>query len=133
MEFTVETDPETGWSHVVVSGRVHSLSEHQQMLSAVWDDPDYAAAEYAIWDFRTTDIAFDFADLRDLTTYIQQHKRGRGPRTAAIVAPHDLAFGLGRIFAALQDSFGFNLNVVRSTEEAATWLRGLDDTAAPRR
>jgi len=123
MEYEVTVDPATGWGLVRIRGEIR-LEEFPDALAAMWRNPAYAAADFAIWDFTAARTQWHLPEVVNLTTYIAAAKLGRGPSTVAIVASRDLEFGIGRMFAAFSDKCGYTIHVCRTEAEARDWLAG---------
>jgi len=122
MNFRVDVDPATGWAWVAIEGEIR-LSDFVDALASVWEHPEYSRARYTAWDFSNARTTMHFDDVVDLSRYIATHKNGRGPTTVAIVAPKDLEFGMGRVFAAFDEAGGYTVTVVRTRNAASEWLR----------
>ena len=92
------------------------LSLHQADLLA---DPSFDASFDQLWDLRAiTDTTVTQRALRQLASsrsYTPESRR-------AIVAPHDLSFGLSRMFQLLHDSAPEEICVFRNLDEARNWL-----------
>ena len=92
----------------------------------VWSRTDLAWYDEIIAMTRSTDIAVPHADrVRDLAK-LSASMDVQGPKSRfAIVAPGDLAFGLGRMFQALRTIEPTNrkeVGVFRTLEEAMSFL-----------
>lgn len=124
MEFTVDVDRHRGWGFVAVKGDL-CLDDLADALARLWQDPDYAAAKSAVWDLTGSNATLRFDDVMALTQYIVRTKDRRGPTNIAIVAPRDLEFGMGRMFAALEQDSDYLVNVFRRRAEADQWLASL--------
>jgi hypothetical protein len=122
MMYRVDVDPATGWAWVDIEGEIR-LRDFIDALASVWEQPEYSGSRYTAWDFTNAHTTFYFDDVVDLSRYIAEHKNGRGPTTVAIVAPKDLEFGMGRVFAAFDEAGGYTVNVVRTRDAAAEWLQ----------
>jgi len=99
---------------------VFSLADarsHQDRLS---QDPDFDPSYSQIADF-TYCAEFDLSaeDIRTLAQKPVFSSRSR----RALIAPNDLAYGLGRMFAILRENEGeTGIRVFRKLEEALDWV-----------
>lgn len=121
MEYSIKIDPVTNWGCVSITGEVH-LDVFLKAVTAAWEHPQYSKSRFGIWDFSEARTTLHFDHVLDLTDFVAKSKNGRGPNTLAIVAPEDVEFGIGRIFAAFDEKCGFNVNVFRSVAAAREWL-----------
>jgi hypothetical protein len=78
---------------------------------------------HAIFDMTdVTDIAMDADYLRNLARQRPNFPFITRDEKVAIVAPSDVAFGMGRMFSQLTDSDD-TMRVFRRLEDAEAWLR----------
>jgi hypothetical protein len=76
-------------------------------------------------------VDFTLVEILDLTgKEVQQivardrYNAGKNPTLAqALIAPADLSFGMGRMYAALSERGGWATNVFRDRRPAEEWLR----------
>jgi hypothetical protein len=122
MEFNIDVDPETGWGRVTITGEL-ALEDFLRLMEAAWTDPAYGKAPVAIWNFHGIQTSMRLDSLMELTDWISAQKRGRGATAIAMVASEDLAFGIGRMFQAVQHKLGLDLGVFRNEHDAARWLK----------
>lgn len=121
MDYQIDIDAQTGFAHVTLSGDTR-LEDFPAMLGALWSDPGYGGASHATWDFSACNILFDYSEIGKLAQFVGQNKNQRGPTTVGIVAPEDLEFGLTRIFVAMVEHMGYNLQIFREPPAARAWL-----------
>lgn len=80
---------------------------------------------YVIWDFSEADVSnLSDEDLRSILAVGKKLAEYRKGGKTALVVPHDLSFGLGRMYESLTDfeSFWVGNRAFRSMEEAEEWL-----------
>jgi hypothetical protein len=122
VDFLISVDAATGWGRITITGELDIEGFHQLFASA-WSHPEYSAAESAIWDFRTATTRMRLNDLVELTSWIAENKGGRGAKTIALVSADDVAFGVARMFHAVQPDHGLRIAVFREERAASDWLR----------
>jgi hypothetical protein len=101
-----------GWG-IVTSGE---LLAQTQALTA---NPRFDAAWQQLFDLREAMLAQVDTDVVGVLAMLSPF--GRGARRA-IVAPHDLTYGLARMFELLRASYADAIYVCRSLMEACAWL-----------
>ncbi len=79
---------------------------------------------YQIIDF-TSCSSFDLSssDMQEIAKIDIEASKINPNIKIAIIAPSDLAFGMCRVYEAYADETGFDIMVLRSREEAASWIQ----------
>ena len=83
------------------------------------------SAKFAIWDFSAADLTtLSSEQLRSLVDVGKKFAERRAGGKTALVVPHDLAFGLGKMWESHSkiESFAVENRAFRSIEEAKSWL-----------
>lgn len=97
------------------------LAENMEMFFE--RSEEFAACVFWWADFTEGDVsevtAGDIHALRDIAL---EAARINPALTLAIVAPHDLTFGLARMFNLFVETTGWTLGSFRSTREGFAWL-----------
>jgi hypothetical protein len=111
---------------LVVLIHIGSVTD-QEFLSGYQDlaaDPRFCPDLDRLVDLRQTDSsARSIETLRSLAARVRNRYEGidAAPRTA-VIATHDVSFGLARLFEALTDVLPGEFIVVRTADEALAWL-----------
>jgi hypothetical protein len=128
MPLTYRIDPER---RLVVARGSGTLKDHEvfDYQYKVWSQPDVAGFNELIDMSDVAQILLPSTDrVRDLAELSARMSRGAPRSKMAIVAPDDLAFGLGRMFDQYRESAAPGLKpvgVFRTMPEALAWL-GID-------
>jgi hypothetical protein len=128
---TYRIDPERRL--VVTQGRGilkdHEVFGYQQ---EVWSRSDVAGFDELVDMTAVTQILLPSLDrVRDLAELAAEMGRGAPRSKMAIVAPDDLAFGLGRMFEAFRESAAPASNLSASSARCPKRSSGLGSKAAP--
>jgi hypothetical protein len=122
---TYRIDPERRL--VVTQGR--GILKDQEVFGyqqEVWSRSDVAGFDELVDMTAVTQILLPSLDrVRDLAELAAEMGRGAPRSKMAIVAPDDLAFGLGRMFEAFRESAAPGIKpvgVFRTVPEALEWL-----------
>ena len=92
-------------------------------------DPDFRPELKQLWDL--TAITRTSLDYTELTALAQTRTFAPDSRRA-ILAPHDLAFGMARMLQAVREKAGeTNIRVFRTWPEALRWLELGEEPARP--
>jgi hypothetical protein len=85
-------------------------------------DPDFRGHMNQLWDL-TEVVEFDL-DHAGLSSVIERQRRNEFDRRMrlALVAPHDAAFGLGRMYEAMTGEAEFEVGVFRDRPSALEWI-----------
>jgi len=125
MNFEISIDSTTGWGYVAITG-VIDMDGLRQLLIQAWQHPVYANIRCAMWNLLDADTQLSLDELFDFTQWILDNKHGQGAKVIALVASDDLMFGMSRMFHAIQNNFGWVVEVFRNEEEAQVWLQAQD-------
>ena len=107
----------------VASGTVteHDLLDH---LESHVEDPEIRPGMKEIVDLSEVTLLELPADsIRRLIDFELAHPEPFHEARMAIVAPHDLPYGLSRMYQILSDEAGAEVGVFRDRPEAERWLR----------
>ncbi len=97
-----------------------SLLEH---LERVKQEPRLAPGYRSLFDVsRVFDCNLTTEAIRAAARIAARADERLGAVRVAVLAPHDLAFGLGRMYAALTESLQREVRVFRTASEAHGWL-----------
>jgi hypothetical protein len=125
MPMTYRIDPERRLVIARGSGTVKD-AEVFEYQNEVWSRPDVAGFNELIDMSDVTHILVPSAErIHDLAELSARMSHGAPQSKLAIVAPSDLAFGLGRMFDMCRDSVAPGLKpvgVFRTMPEAVAWL-----------
>jgi hypothetical protein len=94
-------------------------------LSHRYDGP----LRFLLFDLGTADqLDIPTADVRRVAREDREYAERHPPFAIVVVAPHDLEYGLSRMWQAFVDDTPIDSNVARTRAEAVGWLagRGLD-------
>jgi hypothetical protein len=125
---TYRIDPER---RLVITHGSGTLKDHEifDYQYKVWSQPDIAGFNELVDMSEVTQILLPSMDrVRDLAQLAARMGRDAPRSKMAIVAPDDLAFGLGRVFGVHRESAApgvKSVGVFRTMPEALTWL-GID-------
>jgi hypothetical protein len=102
----------------------------EELLSAfdsVASDPVFRPTMGALWDLTGASIeAAGTDDVKTLAAAIGERLTESEYHKVAIAAPHDLTFGLARMYEAYTAQLPIELGVFRTRDEALEWLEGED-------
>ena len=81
-----------------------------------------AEVNYRLWHIPQA-ISLSSENVRDLSMFA--NGQSFRSQVSAVVCPHDLTFGIGRMFESLAEADGRKLRVFREQDEALSWLRSV--------
>ena len=73
-----------------------------------------------LWDFSQGGLNLAVPELAEIANYAKT--KFSSPSKVAIVAPKDLSFGTSRIYEAIRQQEGMELEIFRSEQKAMEWL-----------
>ncbi len=82
----------------------------------------FAEVNYRLW-YIPLAINLSPENVRDLSMFA--NGQSFRAQVSAVVCPHDLTFGIGRMFESLAEADGRKLRVFRERDEALSWLRSV--------
>ncbi len=107
---------------------IHTVKGHVRAEEIARKIEEYHSGEpekFAIWDFSEAAPAnLTHEQLQSLAEFGKKCAERRKGGKTALVVPHDLSFGLGRIWESLTEieSFEVENRAFRSMEKARNWL-----------
>jgi hypothetical protein len=97
------------------------IARNAEMLSA---EGNYKGVRWALIDeSATTSVAISTAEVQTIVEQDGRLAAALPELVIAVVAPHDIGFGLSRMWEILTERPGWSLRVLRSSSEAEIWLR----------
>lgn len=125
MRVDTSVESESGYRSHVVSGAV-SLAEIEHTLKEIYGRQDVSSDLGSLWDVRDADLSgLSGAEIRQIISYVVEH-RGASPgvRTAILVG-RDLDFGLARMAEQFLEAESHSGTMVfRDRDAAVTWVMG---------
>jgi len=122
-QYTV--DLERGLVLARLRGRV-TLESLLKLADRVYADESCQPEFDSIFDIQTTDWAVDFTDIHEYTQHISANPRMLRGRLV-IVTPTPVAFGIGRMYQAIHDSFPSDMHFEPTVEAAMKALYPSDE------
>ncbi len=97
-----------------------SFDDFRTTLREMLEDPDFDPSFGRLWDIREARLILSGDDVRGLAQVVRKFVGGR---RSAVVAQSDLAYGLARMYSALVEEAGIDVQAFRDMDEAMTWLQ----------
>lgn len=99
-----------------------SLDELKEALDQITNSKEFSPDVKAIWDLRKLDFTSLNTEFGEQLVSIRSLRPERGETKIAIVAEHDLGFGLNRMYGALSEKLAQKVMAFRDYDEAEAWL-----------
>jgi hypothetical protein len=125
-----EIDEERGLVVVLASGEV-TRDEETRRFAALLADPRYRPGLHLLLDYRARSSVASPSEVHRMAEDLKGLRDLLGDALCALVVSTDVAFGTGRMVAALTEGTFVPLRVFRDRDEALDWLRS--DGAAENR
>ena len=124
MEISTRFNEEENLRIHKVEGTI-DVDQIKEMLSALYNSPDYVPNMNALWDLRAADFtAVTTEQITSLTAIVEKYWGKGGQGKAALIVSRDLDFGLSRMYEMLlSGSSPDKVMVFRDYHEAENWLR----------
>lgn len=111
---------------IVVSKHEGNISDKElvDVYTALYQDPDFRKNYSKLVDLRSSkSTERSMGALKEVADMVKQYHSKRSERTkTAIVAPHDLYFGLARTYELISDESPEEVMVFRDVDKALEWL-----------
>jgi len=128
MASSIEIEKASSVAIISCSGTLR-LDESLRAADELWASPEWPGRS-AVWDFRAARFDLAASDVREIAAYVLENQRDDPPARMAFVAPHDVDFGLARMFEVFRDDPRTAFHVFRDLEEALLWARSPETGAA---
>jgi hypothetical protein len=122
MPIAIHIEPEDGLATVRCTG-VLRVEDACDAASEVWRTPAWRGAAI-VWDFRDSRFNMSSSGIRDIARFILENQPETPPSRVAFVAPHDVDYGLSRMYEVFREDARTLFRVTRDYEEALAWVRG---------
>ena len=124
MTYDVDFDDTGGFDVIVTASGVFDLKEFLEGRERVLNDPRFRSGMNVLVDHSQLDLSTaSIHDVRAAASSAAQRYATSGPGRIAIVAPHSVAFGLGRMWQSMTaEELAGNSVVVGTVAEAEAWL-----------
>ena len=121
LEYDVET--ETGLVVVHASGEIPP-EEYFGLWATFIEDDRIQNAPRILADFREIELSRSGADIRRVALGSKRFHAFMLGGSQAVVATQEASFGMARMYEALLEGTGFEIEVFRDLEEARAWILG---------
>ncbi len=122
MPYTITHDENRGGVIATYSGAVTPEEIFNSLVERFDDTERGAALNYSIGDFtNASGLSLSASNVRELAARAQNVLRRQENLTVAIVAPSDIAFGIGRMIQ-MYSSRNEGIAVFRTLTEAQAWI-----------
>lgn len=105
---------------IVMEGTV-TLDDIRVAVQELTSDASFLV-DRRLWDIRGADLRLTTDDLRDIA--VEANVRTARPSRVAVLADHDLGYGLARIHQVYRESVTTKVAVFRDETGALEWLAG---------
>ena len=124
MEISTQFNAEENQRIHKVEGTI-DVDQIKEMLSALYNSPDYDPNMNALWDLRAADFtSVTTEQITSLTGMVEKYWGKGGQGKAALIVSRDLDYGLSRMYEMLlSGSSPDKVMVFRDYDEAENWLR----------
>ena len=116
---SIEIEPVAGIAIISASGSL-SREDAEEGATALWNAPEWSG-EAAVWNFESARFDVSPAEARGLASFILRNQPSPPPRRMAFVTPHDVDFGMARVFQVFREESGTEFRVFRDPDEALAW------------
>jgi hypothetical protein len=101
-----------------------SVEEGKRLVEQFISHELFVPGMATVWDLSYVDVSeWDRSAMIAFGRWVVSLEDKRGEAVTVLVAPDDATFGLARMLENWGDLENYNLEVVRSMEEADDWLR----------
>ena len=121
MTISIQIEPETGVAIATCSG-VLRRSDAQEGAATLWKTAGWLGKS-VVWDFREAHFDVSSSDIREIAEFIRRYQPVTPPSRVAFVTPHDVDFGLARMFDVFREDSRTGFRVFRDYDEAVSWVR----------
>ena len=125
MPLSYQIDPQRQLIEVRASGRI-TLAELRAHFIAQTTDPLFCATYDAVVDYRSVSEFLTPEELRRFAAALPEWL-SRVPSRRALVADHDVVYGMFRMLEAFTSESPVTLRVFRRIEDARGWLAGVHE------
>ncbi len=109
--------------HVVTNNL--TKSELISELNKLYSEPDFRSDMDVFWDLTNADLSsFSSEQINQVKDLVGNHWGQEGKSRAALVAKHDLTFGLSKMYQTLLESItSSEVKIFRDHDEALKWIQ----------
>ena len=119
MAITYRIDKTTKLIRARVFGEI-SFDEFRTTLLEMLEDPDFDPSFGRLWDVREARSILSGEEVRGIAEVVRKFVGGR---RSAVVARTDVGYGLARMYSALLEEAGIDVQAFRDMDEAMMWLQ----------
>jgi hypothetical protein len=109
----------------IESSEPSAFGEWRRAVEGFLAHPLYRRGMGAVHDWRSHKNGLPTAEIQARSHYLVQNAANFGRMRWALVAPADVAYGMGRMAETLTSAPNLELRVFRDMEEAEAWVRAL--------
>lgn len=121
MTVSIRIDAASGMAIATGHG-VLGLDDSMKGAEALWQTEEWPG-ERVVWDFRDAEFDLASTEVIELAEFVVRNQRATPPARVAFVAPHDVEFGLARMFDGFREDGRTEVRVFRDYDEAVCWVR----------
>ena len=119
MAITYRIDKTAKLIRARVFGKI-SLDEFRTTLREMVEDPDFDPSFGRLWDIREARSTLSGEEVRGIAEVVRKFVGGR---RSAVVTRTDVGYGLARMYSALVEEAGIDVQAFRDMDEAMMWLQ----------
>ena len=97
-----------------------SFDEFRTTLREMVEDPDFDPSFGRLWDIREARSTLSGEEVRGIAEVVRKFVGGR---RSAVVTRTDVGYGLARMYSALVEEAGIDVQAFRDMDEAMMWLQ----------
>jgi hypothetical protein len=122
MEISTEIKKNIRWHTVRGVIDIEKLTEY---LKEIYSLSNFDSEMKVFWDLQEADFtSVSTEDLQHFKEYIGKQWGKEGKSKAALVVPHDLAYGLSRMYEIMMESESSSeITVFRCKDKAKEWIK----------
>ena len=125
-ELDIKIDDEFGIVRVTPAQAI-TVEDACAAIKDIIDTPGFQRGFPSIWDLRHTELMhINAEDIKVISEVANSFKEQRGDARIAFIVNSDLAYGLGRMFALINDTSHIDARVFRRYEDGEHWALGHD-------